>query len=379
MIPLSNPDITDSEKSAVCEVLNTNHLSSGPKISEFEKEIREFTGVKYAISMSSGTAVLHTIIRSLGIKKGDFILTTSFSFISSSNCLLFEDARPIFVEIDPDTYNLTPENVEKKYISLPNNIKEKTKGILYVDTFGNPADGEGFEELGKKYNLFVIEDSAEALGSSINNRKCGSFGNAALFAFYPNKQITTGEGGILLCNDKRISEFAKSFRNLGRIEINDVTLFERLGYNYRMSDINASLGIAQMSRINELISKRRNVKKIYDNYFEQLFLKKVLFPQKILGNVFFNPFVYVIRLSKDFDSFCRNNIIEELKAKGIQCKAYFPPIHLQNHFKKFGWRKNDFPVTESISDRTIALPFYNNLSEEKIEYIYNTILTILKY
>ncbi|MCX6165018.1 MAG: DegT/DnrJ/EryC1/StrS aminotransferase family protein, partial [Ignavibacteriae bacterium] len=170
MIPLSNPDITDLERQTVLEVLNTPNLSIGPKIPEFEKVMADFAGVKYAVAMSSGTAVLHTIIRSLNVKEDDLFLTTPFSFISTSNCLLFEGAKPIFVDTNLETYNITPEKVEEKYLSLPDDVRRKIRGILYIDAFGNPADGEGFEKLGKKYNLFILEDSAEALGSVIKNR-----------------------------------------------------------------------------------------------------------------------------------------------------------------------------------------------------------------
>ena len=216
-IPLSNPDITEKEKKAVMEVLNTPQLSCGPKIIEFERQIADFIGVKYATAVSSGTAALHVIIRSLGIGNGEYVLTTPFSFISSSNCVLFEGAEPIFVDIDEHTYNINPESVESVYLSLEEEKREKIRGIIYVDIFGVPADGEGFERLGKKYGLKIIEDSAEALGSSVRGKKCGSFGDAGLFAFYPNKQITTGEGGMVVTNSQKIDRMAKSLKNRGTI------------------------------------------------------------------------------------------------------------------------------------------------------------------
>lgn len=378
MIPLSNPDITDLEKQAVLEVLNTPYLSIGPKIPEFEKVISDFAGVKYAVAMSSGTAVLHTIIRSMKVKEGELFLTTPFSFISTSNCLLFEGAKPVFVDIDLETYNITPEKTEEKYLSLPDDIRKKIKGIIYIDTFGNPADGEGFERLGKKYNLFVLEDSAEALGSSIKNRKCGSFGDTGLFAFYPNKQITTGEGGMLVTNNEQLAISARSLRNQGRDEGACWLQHSRLGYNYRMSDINAALGIAQMKRIDELITKRRNVKEIYDNYFKELFSEGLLIPQKSLLDTFVTPFVYVLRLSDKYDFKSREEILTKLRKKDIQCSNYFTPIHLQPHYKELGWKKGDMPITEKVSERTIALPFYNNIKEDNTEYIFKTLKSILK-
>ncbi|MCP4156510.1 MAG: DegT/DnrJ/EryC1/StrS aminotransferase family protein, partial [bacterium] len=234
-IPLSNPDITEREREAVLAVLNTPNLSLGPKLPEFEEAFAGYTGVEYAVAMSSGTAVLHTIIKGLGIGKGDYVLTSPFSFISTSNCLLFEEAEPIFVDIDEGTYNITPQEVEKTYLALPEEMRNRVKGIAYVDVFGVPADGEGFEALGKKYGWHIIDDSAEALGATRGGRKCGTFGEAGLFAFYPNKQITTGEGGILVTRSRELAEMAKSLRNQGRDEGAGWLQHARLGYNYRIS------------------------------------------------------------------------------------------------------------------------------------------------
>ena len=377
-IPLSRPDITNIEIKSVENVLHTPFLSLGPKIPEFEDIIKKYTDVKYAVAMSSGTSVLHTIVRGLGIGKGDYVITTSFSFVSTSNCLLYEGAEPIFVDIDEDTYNINPEDVEKCYLSLPGNIKRKVKAIIYIDTFGNPADGYGFEELGKKYNLHIIEDSAEALGSSLKGRKCGSFGIAGLFAFYPNKQITTGEGGILLTNSEELSKMARSLRNQGRDEGASWLQHARLGYNYRMMDINAALGIAQMSRIEEMLNKRKNVKKIYDQKLKYSFDEGLLINQKELTGSDISTFVYVVRLGDTFTQLDREQILRELRNEGIQCSNYFAPIHLQPHFRELGWKFGDMPITEKVSERTIALPFYNNLKSEQIEYTCKKLIESIK-
>ncbi len=371
-IPLSNPDITDLEREAVLAVLNTPDLSLGPQLPAFEQVLARYTGVKYAAAMSSGTAVLHCIVKALGIGSGDYVLTTPFSFISTSNCWLYEGAEPIFVDIDEKTYNTTPGNVEKAYLSLPQAKRQKVKAIIYVDVFGVPADGEGFENLGKKYGLHIIDDSAEALGSSRKGRKCGSFGDAGLFAFYPNKQITTGEGGILVTNNENLAALARSLRNQGRDEGSSWLHHARLGYNYRISDINCALGIAQMKRIDELITKRRKVKEIYDSQFKDLFEKKILIPQEIPRDCFVSPFVYVLRMADRFDQNHRDDLLKHLKRKGIGCSNYFTPIHLQPHYQALGWKYGDMPVTEKVSERTLALPFYNNLEEENIEFIRDT-------
>ncbi len=368
-IPLSNPDITNLERNAVLEVLNTPNLSLGPKLLEFEKITANYTGIKYAVAMSSGTAVLHTIIRALGIGERDYVLTTPFSFISTSNCLLFEGAEPIFVDIDERTYNITPGSVEKTYLSLPIEKRGKVKAIAYVDVFGVPADGRGFEKLGEKYNLQIIDDSAEALGSSQKGRKCGSFGDVGLFAFYPNKQITTGEGGILVTDNEELAERARSLRNQGRDKGAGWFQHARLGYNYRISDINCSLGIAQMARIDEILNKRKKVKEIYDTKFKELFEKGVLVPQEIPQDAYVSPFVYVLRMADRFNQNHRGNLLKALRDKGVSCSNYFTPIHLQPHYQQLGWKYGDMPVTEKVSERTVALPFFNNLTESHIKYV----------
>ncbi|MGE5343887.1 MAG: DegT/DnrJ/EryC1/StrS family aminotransferase [Candidatus Omnitrophota bacterium] len=368
-VPLSNPDITALEQEAVMSVLRTPHLSLGPKLPEFEQRIADYAGVPHAIAMSSGTAVLHCIIKGLGIGRGDYVLTTPFSFIATSNCLLFEGAEPLFVDIDEKTYNLTPEHVEHVYLSLPEGKRKRVKAISYVDVFGVPADGEGFEALGKKYGLDVIDDSAEALGSSFRGRKCGSFGDAGLFAFYPNKQITTGEGGVLTTHDAQLASIAKSLRNQGRDDGAGWLQHARLGYNYRISDINCALGIAQMARIDELVGKRRKVKERYDNVLADLLHSGELVSQEIPENSFLSPFVYVLRLADRWEPTQRDRLLSALREKGIGCSNYFTPIHLQPHFRALGWKPGDMPITEKVSLRTIALPFFNNLTQDEIEYV----------
>jgi perosamine synthetase len=376
-IPLANPDITDHEREAVLAVLNTSTLSLGPKLPEFEAIIAQYAGVRHAVAMSSGTAVLHCIIKGLGMGNGDYVLTTPFSFIATSNCLLYEGAEPIFVDIDKDSYNITPEQVEEVYLALPESERKRVKGVIYVDVFGVPADGPGFEALGKKYGLHIIEDSAEALGSCQQNRKCGSFGDAGLFAFYPNKQITTGEGGVLVTDSSELAAVARSLRNQGRDEGAGWLQHARAGYNYRISDINCALGIAQMERIEEIVAKRRKVKEIYDHHFKELFEKGVLIPQAIRDDCFISPFVYVPRLADRFDKNHREGFLSYLREKGIQCSNYFTPIHLQPHYHALGWKYGDMPVTEHVSERTAALPFFNNLDAENIQYIAETIKKFL--
>ncbi|MCK4454160.1 DegT/DnrJ/EryC1/StrS family aminotransferase [Candidatus Parcubacteria bacterium] len=369
-IPLAQPDITNLERKAVLEVLKTPVLSLGPKLEEFEKKIAKYTGVKYAVGVNSGTSALHLIIRALGIKKGDEVITTPFSFIASANCILFERAKPVFVDIDPLTLNIDPEKIEKK-------ITKRAKAILAIDAFGHPANWAQLEKIAKKHKLFLIEDSAEALGSEYKGKKCGSFGDAGVFAFYPNKQITTaGEGGVVLTNNKKIADLCRSMANQGRRNKDGKWLEHiRLGYNYRMPEICATIGVTQMERLNKILEKRDKVAKMYNKKLKNFSEIKIPY---ITSNVKISWFVYVVQLQKKYSKKDRDKIIEKMARKGIQCSDYFQSIHLQPFYrKKFGYKPGDFAITESISQRTIALPFYNNLTEKEINYIVKTLKRIL--
>jgi perosamine synthetase len=243
-IPLSNPDIVRKDIEYVVKVLETANLSLGPKLPEFENKIADYVGAKYAAAVNSGTSALHLIIRALEIKDNDEVITTPFSFISSANCVLFERGKPVFVDIDPLTLNIDVNLIEKK-------ITKRTKAILAVDVFGHPAEWKSLKRIGKKHNLKLIEDSCEAIGAEYRGKKAGTLGDAGAFAFYPNKQITTGEGGIIVTNNKALADLCRSMRNQGRDSRGGWLSHKRLGYNYRISDINCALGIAQMRRIRE--------------------------------------------------------------------------------------------------------------------------------
>ncbi len=364
-VPLSSPDIIEKDIEAVVGVMKTRFLSIGPKVVEFEKRMSEFAGTKYAVAVNSGTSALHLIIRGLGIGEGDVVITTPFSFISSSNCILFEKAEPLFVDIDEQTLNLDADKVEAKLESLSKEELGKVKAMIVVDAFGQPADWDRFKQIGKKYNLRLIEDSAEALGAEYKGRKCGSFGEAGVFAFYPNKQITTGEGGILVTDDAELARLARSMRSQGRGESGEWLDHERLGYNYRMDEMSAALGCSQMKRIEEILDKRAKVARMYGEKLAEVEEVQVPFIADYVSRM--SWFVYVIRLERGID---RDKVIKYLNEEGVQCKPYFTPIHLQPFYRKmFGYKEGDFPITEDVSGRTIALPFFNNLKEEQIEYV----------
>jgi len=364
-VPLSSPDIIEKDIKAVVGVMKTRYLGIGPKVVEFENRIGSYTGTRYAVAVNSGTSALHLIIRGMEIGEGDVVITTPFSFIASSNCILFEGAKPLFVDIEEETLNLDADKVEEKLESLSDEELAKVRALLVVDAFGQPADWERFKEIGRKYNLKSIEDSAEALGAEYKGKRAGSLGEVGVFAFYPNKQITTGEGGIIVTDDEELTRLAQSMRNQGRGESGDWLDHERLGYNFRMDELSAALGCSQMERIEEILDKRAKVARMYGEKLAEAEEVQVPFIASYVSRM--SWFVYVIRLDKDIN---RDSVIEYLNQEGVQCKPYFTPIHLQPFYKKmFGYRRGDFPITEDVTERTIALPFFNNLKEEQIDYV----------
>lgn len=359
-IHLSRPDITEKEVQAVVEVLRSPNLSLGPKLPEFENALARYIGVRRAVAVNSGTSGLYLCMLAMGIGKGDEVITTPFTFIATSNTIMMTGAKPVFVDIDPVSLNIDATKVESK-------IGKKTRAIMPVEVFGSPAGFDKICQIADKRKLAVIEDSCEALGSALNGKKAGTFGHISVFAFYPNKQITTGEGGMILTDDDSLADMCVSLRNQGRGKTGGWLSHERLGYNYRLSDINCALGIAQLSRIEEIKSKRKQVAKWY---------------QEELGgddrfNVATEPtgcdinwFVFVIRLAERFTRQNREKVLQTMRDAGIQVSNYFTPVHLQSFMvKQFGFKEGDFPVTESIADRTIALPFYNNLTKDEVKIV----------
>ena len=364
-VPLSSPDIIEKDIEAVVGVMKTRFLSIGPKVVEFEKRMGSFTGTKYAVAVNSGTSALHLIIIGMGIGEGDKVITTPFSFIASANCVLFERARPLFIDIEEDTLNLDADKVEEKLESLSCEELAKVKALLVVDAFGQPADWDRFKEIEKKYNLKLIEDSAEALGAEYKGKRAGSLGEVGVFAFYPNKQITTGEGGIIVTDNEEWDRLARSMRNQGRGEGGGWLDHERLGYNFRMDELSAALGCSQMERIEEILDKRGKVARMYSEKLADVEEVEVPYIADYVNRM--SWVVYVIRLERGID---RDRVIKYLNKEGVQCKPYFTPIHLQPFYRKmFGYKEGDFPVTEDVTGRTIALPFFNNLKEEQIDYV----------
>lgn len=356
-IPLSLPDITPAERKAVLGVLRTPVLSLGPQIQAFEKLLAKFTARKYAVVVNSGTSALHLVIRSLGIGKGDEVITTSFSFIASANAILFEGAKPVFVDIEKDTFNIDPAKIERV-------ITKRTKAILAVDVFGEPAAWDKILAVAKKHRLKVIEDAAEAIGATYKGKKCGSFGDASIFSFYPNKQMTTGEGGAVLTDDKKIAELCWSMANQGRKQGRGKWLEHvRLGYNYRMTEMQAALGSVQLKRLPEMLRRRAAAASLYSRLLSQE--KRIVLPTSQPG-ARRSWFVYVITLASRFTRSDRDAIVHLMAKKGVRCGTYFEPIHLQPFYRHaFGFKRGCLPYTEWVGDRTIALPFSSVLKPQQ--------------
>jgi len=359
-VHLSRPDITEKEIEAVVEVLRTPNLSLGPKLPEFEQAFADYIGMRRAVAVNSGTSALFLCLQAMGIGAGDEVITTPFTFIATSNSVMMVGAKPVFVDIDPTNLNIDPEKIASK-------ITAKTKAIIPVEVFGSPAGFDRICQVAAEHNLPILEDSCEALGSALGGKKCGTFGLMSTFAFYPNKQMTTGEGGMILTDNDKLADHCCALRNQGRGKSSGWLGHEILGYNYRLSDINCALGIAQLSRIEQMKAKRKKAAGLYQQMLAGD--DRLTVPTEQSG-CDVNWFVFVVRLAQQFSKTDRDRIIDLMRQADVQVSNYFPPVHLQPFMaKQFGFKKGDFPITEQVAERTIALPFYNKLSRRDAEIV----------
>jgi perosamine synthetase len=362
-IPLSRPDITQREIDAVVDVLHTDTLSIGPKAVEFEQQCAKLAGRRHAIAVSSGTAGLHCAMLAANFKPGDEIITTPFSFVASANCILYVGAKPVFVDIDPVTLNLDLDKVNAA-------VTPKTRGIVGVEVFGHPGGMPELEQIARNRDLILIEDACEGFGGHAGKRAIGSFGRAGVFAFYPNKQITTGEGGMIVTDDDAFAATCRSLRNQGRDGMAWLA-HQRLGYNYRLSEISAALGVAQMHRLDEILEGRRRVA---HHYMDRLMTSRFVTLPTLTTDDVMSWFVFVVRLSDLFAPGDRDAVMNMLREQGIGCNNYFPPIHLQPYMvEKFGYKTGDFPVCEYVSARTLALPFFSRMTGKQVERVCTTL------
>ncbi len=357
-ISMSAPDITQAEIDAVLGVLNTPYLSIGPKIKEFEATFAHYLGVQHAVGVNSGSSGLHLAMIAAGIGEGDEVITPSFSFIASANCVLYERGKPVFVDIDPLTGNMSPAHIEAA-------VTERTKAIIVVHAFGQPADMDPILDIADKHGLYVIEDACEALGAHYKGQSAGSFGHTAVFGFYPNKQMTTGEGGMIVTNDADWAALYFSLRNQGRDVFNAWLSHSRLGYNYRLDEMSAALGLAQLQRIETLLAKRAQVAEWYNERIGEI--PGIAKPYIAATTTRMSWFVYVIRC---LDGISRNELMDNLQQLGVPSRPYFTPIHLQPFYQqRFGYQRGDYPHTEKAGDSFLALPFSGVMTEMQVDYI----------
>ena len=359
-IPLSSPDITESEIDAFSDVMRTARLSLGPKLEEFENAVAAYTGAAYAVAVNSGTSGLHLCMRAIGIGEGDEVIVPSFSFIAVANAVRYERAIPVFVDIDPDTLNLDPAKVEAA-------ITPRTRAILAVHTFGYPADLSSIFSIARKYGLRVIEDACEAIGAEYEGRKVGPLGEAGVFAFYPNKQITTGEGGVIVTQSSQIAALARAQRNQGRTHPGEWLEHGELGYNYRLSEINCALGIEQLKRLESILKRRAEIARAYHQRLSGN--PELKLPLQELSNGRISWFVYVVRLGDRFTQQQRDWIWKEMGSRGIGCGRYFAPIHWQPAYEGFEGVRHALPKTEWSAARSLAMPFFNNLQLGEIDEV----------
>ncbi|HWO88402.1 MAG TPA: DegT/DnrJ/EryC1/StrS family aminotransferase [Gemmatimonadales bacterium] len=361
-IPLAQPNIGPLERELIEQVLRSDTLAMGPFTEEFETELAALADRRYAVAVSSGTAGLHLAVRALGLTAGDEVLTTPFSFVASANCLLYEGAHPVFVDIEEETLGLDPDQLTAA-------ITSRTRAVLPVHVFGHPCRIDALSSIAEERGLGMIEDSCEALGSRLHGRPMGSFGSLSVFAFYPNKQITTGEGGMVLTDDPQMASALRSMRNQGRDEDGTWLRHVRLGYNYRIDELSAALGVAQLRRLVELRSGRDRVVQAYR---QMLGSSPWLRLPAVAEGAEVDWFVFVIRVDEALD---RNRLIQQLSQRGVPSRPYFTPLHLQPIYReRFGYKEGDFPITEKVAARTLALPFSSRLTDHQVEHVCGALL-----
>jgi perosamine synthetase len=366
-IPLARPVLGEAEERAVIEVLRSGQLSLGPRVGEFERRFAARVGAPLASAVSSGTAGLHLALRAIGAAVGDEVITSPFSFVASANAVLYEGARPVFADIDPVTLNLDPRAAEAA-------ITERTKAILPVHIFGYPADMPAFERIAEKHGLAIVEDACEALGARHGDGvPVGGRGHPAVFGFYANKQLTTGEGGMVTLADPAMKERVDSERNQGRAPDMGWLDHDRLGFNYRLSDIACALGIAQLDRLDEMLADRARVAALYREALAGV--DGLELPCVDTGGDSRGWFVFVVQLPKGVD---RDGTVRTLAEAGIQSKPYLPAIHLMSFYReRFGHREGEFPVCEDVAARSLALPFFPEMTEGQVGRVAEALRTVI--
>jgi len=376
---MSSADLTEEEAASVLEVVRSGHLSAGDKTRAFESELARYVGSKHAIAVSSGTAALHMMVIAAGVTEGDVVATSPFSFVASANCILYERGIPLFVDVDPETGNVDAEMLaeairdvteraagyEKWLPRACRTTHGQVKAILPVHAFGQPARMDAIATCGEDFGLSVLEDACEALGAEYQGIRAGSIGDSGCFAFYPNKQMTTGEGGAIVTDDDGAADLFRSLRNQGRDVFDAWLNHSRLGFNYRPTDLSSALGLVQLRRLDQMLAKRERVAHWYSDRLGKL--AYVWVPRLAATTTRMSWFVYVVRLA---NRLTRDTLMAALADRGIPSRPYFTPIHLQPFYSsRFGYERGDFPITERLGDTSLALPFFSTMTEEQVDLV----------
>jgi perosamine synthetase len=366
-IPLARPALGVEEEQAVLEVLRGERLSLGPCLSKFERLFAALVKAPLASALSSGTAGLHLALRAVGVREGEEVVSSPFSFVASANAAIYERARPVFADIDPVTLNLDPEAAQAA-------IGPRTSALLPVHIFGYPADMPAFEDLARRHKLAIVEDACEALGARhADGVPVGGRGHPAVFGFYANKQLTTGEGGMITLADPELKQIIDSERNQGRAPNMDWLDHDRLGFNYRLSEVACAIGIAQLSRIEQTLAQRAHVAELYRQALAGV--EGLTLPCRDSDGAVRGWFVFVIQLPRGLD---RDQVVRDLAERGIQSKPYLPAIHLMSFYReRFGHREGEFPVCEDVAARSLALPFFPQMSEGQVARVTEQLSAVL--
>ena len=368
-IPLSAPDLGETEETALLETLRNGRLSLGPKLQQFERAVAERCGAAHTVAVSSGTAGLHLALEANDIGPGDEVITPSFSFVASANAIVHSGARPVFVDVDRDSLNIDPMRIEEA-------VTPRTRAILSVHVFAYPAPMAELLEITRRHNLTLVEDACESFGGRMDDRWLGTMGDAGVFAFYPNKQITTGEGGMLVTKDAAVATRAMAMRNQGRASTG-VFSAEGPGYNYRLSELHCSLGLSQLKRLDEMLARRRQVAEGYRKRLAGT--PGLVLPDPAPTGSPLSWFVYVVRFSDDRDERLADRSAAQMRKWGIACGRYFPPIHLLPYYRRtLGGTEGDFPMAEWAAKRTLALPFFGALTEAQLDEVCDRLLSLLQ-
>jgi perosamine synthetase len=365
-IGLSAPWLDERDEELVLEVLRSGRLSLGPMGPRFEELVAEAVEAPYCAAVSSGTAGLHLCMRLAGVDAGDEVITSPYSFVASANCAIYEGATPVFADVDPDTLNIDPAAAEAA-------VTPRTRAVVAVDIFGYPCELDELRAICDRRGLVLVEDACEALGARYKGRPLGSHGHPATFAFYPNKQVTTGEGGAVVTGSREEHELLVSLRNQGRLETSSWLQHGRLGFNYRLDDLSAALGIAQLEKLDRILAGRREVAARYADLLAGLDLEVPLADDADHERSWF---VYVVKLARGID---RDGVIHRLGREGIACAPYLPSVHLQSYMReRFGFAEGLCPVSEDASARTMAIPFHARLAREDQERVAEALRSALQ-